>query len=141
MFDLIYQRMHRNPVFDKPSIDQRRKKVAYSVTTPDAMSLQTGKRQCLYGALYEDKNGNHVIDAPGGQCRIEFSPEAEISEGFFTLCCFVLAEGVWDPEREVFVVEEMAFPPKEPRLRTVSDFPALNFVPTEQAAKRAELEK
>jgi len=135
-YEIIYQRMHRHKVFKQPSISNRRKQAAYTVVTTDSISFDTNDRQTLFGALYENREGQIIVDGPGGGVRIDLS-NAVLGMGLFTYNSMVLCEGTFNSILGHFEVESMGFPPKEARENTLTDFPVLNFFANEKKKKNS----
>eukprot|EP00494_Astrolonche_serrata_P006529 UN06553 len=139
-YQLVFQRMHRHKLFQQPALSKRRKQAAYTVVTTHSISFDTNDRQALFGALYENREGQLIIDGEGRSVNINID-NVKLGLGLFTYNSMVLCEGVYNSMRDYFEVDSMGFPPKESRKCTVTDFPVLNFYPADKEKKRLKIEK
>lgn len=135
-FDLIRQRIARNPNFRQPShtrhttsLDGEALASNYMKITPIKNLLGChGQQFLLFGMLAALKHGVWFLEDLDADVEIDLSdlPTSSHSEGIYTEGCFVLLFGEYTAENK-FIAAEISMPPPETRALSNAAHRMVNF--------------
>ncbi|KAH9607360.1 hypothetical protein KSS87_020131 [Heliosperma pusillum] len=138
-FQLLAQRLTRNPHFSKPAFEADMTKFGSCEIVPiQNLTWQTGKRWIM-GVTSQLEDGHFFLE------DLTASVEYKITTGFFAENTIVVAEGEMLP-KGTFKVNTCGFPPMEDREESISFTSGLDFFgsgasTSDETRKLAEMEK
>lgn len=126
-FGIIKQAILRNENFSpRPFGAANRQKTLKLSSTKDLLG-RAGSEFLLLGMLMKNQEGHLCLEDLDGVVRLQFSPAAHSSEGFFFEGCFVLIEGLYTDE-EIIIVNAIGHPPCERRAQTRTLYGHIDFL-------------
>ena len=146
-YDILHQRLLRNPIFSPPIIQDKSLQDNYCRLTPISglprTSCSSGNTLlCVFGLIRQLSDNLFGLEDTSGVVPVSLS-STKTTDGLFTVGSFVIAEGFirecTDEETALgmgiggggvlFQVETMGFPPPETRKETLSSVPELHIAP------------
>ncbi|KAJ1953450.1 DNA-directed DNA polymerase epsilon, subunit B, partial [Linderina pennispora] len=133
-YDLLKQRVLRNENFMPVSFSNSEKDRLYQLSTVDSLQGREGEHFLLLGMLAQMEEGRVFLEDKDGSIELDLARlPSQSPSGLYTEGCFVLADGY--VKDNVFVVEQLGFPPPEPRTTTLQAFPNTNLFGAEPSVR------
>ena len=143
-FQLIKQRVLRNPLFCRPSIggsgsSSTRDQTGHIELTPIDSLLGARGTLVLLGVLTRQEEGKYFLEDLNGSVEINLS-NARVTDGLFTLGCIVVVEGTIGEEVGMFYVNTMGFPPPESRRESLNIMSSIDVSSMTGYSQQEEIE-
>jgi len=142
-YEMILQRLQRLPAFQNTGANAAaagEDGEATPISTIESLMGQVGKK-CIFGQLSQLTEGVYSLEDPHAHIPLNLtSPELMLSSGLFTEGCMVLVEGETRDDG-VFHASTLISPPAEPRMKTLTACPPLDWLGSNLAAHANTPEK
>ncbi|KAI9175639.1 DNA-directed DNA polymerase epsilon, subunit B [Blastocladiella emersonii ATCC 22665] len=125
-FELLKQRIMRNPHFRPSSFSGAQSERLFTLTPIASLRGNEGREYVLFGMLTRLEEGKVFLEDSSGFVELDLSGAAK-SRGFFTETCFVVVEGRYTSDK-IFQAFAISMPPAETRDATVEAFGQLDFL-------------